>query len=249
MCNECQTSPRTSLVRRLTVFCRCALTLCAALLLCSCATRTGLRWDPEDHSRPVELSLIYPGDELEIAFREAPELSIVRTVRRDGRMNLRFLGDVEVVGKTPPELQKELQQRYSKHVQASDVSVTIRSNPPVFVSGAVMRPGRFLMDYPMTAFQAVAEAGGFDEEEAETRNVLVIRHDNGQRFGYSINMRPSLAGKSDPVFHLRPFDIVYVPRTPIAKVNQWIDQYINRLVPRAGGGLSVADDGGLLYGP
>jgi hypothetical protein len=30
---------------------------------------------------------------------------------------------------------------------------------------------------------------------------------------------------------LHPGDIVYVPKSRIGEVNQWVDQYLNRLVP------------------
>jgi hypothetical protein len=30
---------------------------------------------------------------------------------------------------------------------------------------------------------------------------------------------------------LKPFDIVYVPKSPIANVNVWVDQYIRRNIP------------------
>jgi len=30
---------------------------------------------------------------------------------------------------------------------------------------------------------------------------------------------------------LRPYDIVYVPKSAIANINTWIDQYIRRNIP------------------
>ena len=30
---------------------------------------------------------------------------------------------------------------------------------------------------------------------------------------------------------LRPFDIVYVPKSPIANVNVWVDQYVRKNLP------------------
>jgi hypothetical protein len=34
--------------------------------------------------------------------------------------------------------------------------------------------------------------------------------------------------------YLKPYDIVYVPKTAIASVNLWIEQYLTRMVPRIG---------------
>jgi hypothetical protein len=40
-------------------------------------------------------------------------------------------------------------------------------------------------------------------------------------------------GEIQPFF-LEPQDIVYVPQTEIARVDQWVDQHINKLIPRTG---------------
>jgi hypothetical protein len=78
------------------------------------------------------------------------------------------------------------------------------------------------------------QAGGFDMREAEVRNVVVIRHRDGQRYGYSVNLKPALEGGETHPFFLEPQDIVYVPRTKIAKVGQWVDQHINKIIPKTG---------------
>jgi hypothetical protein len=52
--------------------------------------------------------------------------------------------------------------------------------------------------------------------------------------GYIVDYKNVLKTGEGQLFYLEPRDIVYVPRTNIAKLNQWIDQYINKLVPRTG---------------
>jgi protein involved in polysaccharide export with SLBB domain len=78
------------------------------------------------------------------------------------------------------------------------------------------------------------QAGGFNVKEAEVRNVIVIRHINGRRCGQSINLKPALTGDEVQPFYLAPRDIVYVPQTTIAKVDQWVDQHINKIIPDTG---------------
>jgi hypothetical protein len=41
-----------------------------------------------------------------------------------------------------------------------------------------------------------------------------------------------LSGEEVKPFYLRPGDIVYVPQTTIARLNQWVDQHISRMLPR-----------------
>jgi len=106
------------------------------------------------------------------------------------------------------------------------------------VTGSVLEPGRIPMERPMTALEAIMSAGGFDAHTAEVRNVVVIRHAEGRRCGFLINFKPVLQGEKGSPFYLKPMDIVYVPRTTITKVNQWIDQHINRMLPDLGIGVS-----------
>ena len=47
-------------------------------------------------------------------------------------------------------------------------------------------------------------------------------------------------------FYLEPLDIVYVPRTKIVRVNQWIDQHINQLIPILGVEYSLPAGKGTL---
>jgi len=82
--------------------------------------------------------------------------------------------------------------------------------------------------------EAIMQAGGFIFPEAETRNVVVIRHIDGQRYAYAVNLEPALKGRRSEPFYLEPQDIVYVPRTKITEVGQWVDQHINNLIPEMG---------------
>jgi len=43
-----------------------------------------------------------------------------------------------------------------------------------------------------------------------------------------------MKGDVDGAFYLEPQDIVYVPRTTIVDVNDWVEQHINRIVPQFG---------------
>ncbi len=186
-----------------------------------------------EHPSPMALT---PGDVLDVKFFYTPTLNETQMVRPDGKIALQLIGEVEVEGKTPAELRDELQGLYANHLKAPEITVVIRlfHNRCVFVGGQVITPGIVEMPGKMTVLEAVMRAGGFDLREAEIRNVVVIRHRNGERYGYSINLKPALIGNEVQPFYLEPKDIVYVPRTEIAKVNQWIDQHINRIIPDTG---------------
>ena len=94
--------------------------------------------------------------------------------------------------------------------------------------GIIDMPGR------LTALAAIMQAGGFDTSRAKVKNVIVIRHKDGQRYGCALDFRDTLKGKEVKPFYLEPLDIVWVPETTIVKINRWIDQYINKIVPQTG---------------
>jgi protein involved in polysaccharide export with SLBB domain len=177
-----------------------------------------------------------PGDVLEVKFFYTPDLNEVQTVRPDGKITLQLIGEVEVERKSPAELQEELIKLYTSHLKTPEIAVIVRSfyERRVYVGGQVMAPGIVEMPGTMTLLEAIMHAGGFNVKEAEVRNVIVIRHINGQRYGQSINLKPALTGDKVQPFYLAPKDIIYVPQTTIAKVDQWVDQHINKIIPDTG---------------
>jgi protein involved in polysaccharide export with SLBB domain len=189
----------------------------------------------EEAMHPPHVALV-PGDVLEVKFFYTPDLNESQIVRPDGKIALQLVGEVEAGGKSPAELRDELLVLYTPHLKTPEITIVIRSfyDRRVFVGGKVMAPGIVEMLGRMTLLEAIMQVGGFDLREAEVQNVVVIRHINGQRYGQSIDLKPALTGDEVQPFYLEPKDIVYVPQTTIAKVNQWIDQHINKIIPDTG---------------
>ena len=80
----------------------------------------------------------------------------------------------------------------------------------VYVTGAVLRPGKIMSDRPITALQAIIEAG-CDYNRANLKSVVVIRQENGQTERHTLNLKGVLKGQGDDTFPLKPADVVYVP--------------------------------------
>lgn len=176
------------------------------------------------------------GDDLEVKFFHTPELNETQTVSPDGCISLQLIGEVKVEGVTPIQLRDGLFQMYTPHLKDPDIVVIVRSyqNRRVFIGGQVISPGIVQMPGKLTLLEAIMQTGGFNLRKAEVRNVIVIRHMDDKRYGYSLDLKAALAGKATNPFYLEPKDIVYVPRTTVVEVAQWIDQHINQLIPRTG---------------
>ncbi|MCB9871363.1 MAG: polysaccharide export protein [Planctomycetes bacterium] len=180
--------------------------------------------------------VLTPGTQLEVKFLHTPELNDKQAVRADGLVTLPMIGAVEVGGRTPEEVRDKLLDAYRGKLVDPDIRVLI-SNPSghrVYVGGQVRQPGSFPLSGPTTALEAVMLAGGPDLTQACTSGVLVIRHEANARRGYLVDLSQSLRGESARPFYLRANDVVFVPRTAIAKFDQWIDQYINKVFPNIG---------------
>lgn len=174
------------------------------------------------------------GDELAINLPFYEEETTTTTVAPDGNIYLSLIGPVPAEGRTPGELEADLESRYEKYLRFPTVGVVPKSygNRQVFVGGEVNRPGALNMPGPMGVMEAVIMAGGL-KETAGTRKVALIRR--GPE-GYpmmrivDLDEFTSMATAEQNLI-LQPYDVVFVPRSRIAEVNLWVDQFINKTVP------------------
>jgi protein involved in polysaccharide export with SLBB domain len=169
-----------------------------------------------------------PGDVFEIRFPFSPELNDRVTVGEDGTVSPKFVGGVIVGGLTVPEATARLKPLYAARLKDAEMSLTVRLYAPevFWVDGDVVHPGLIRSALPLTLERAVAEAGGA-KPGAATGDVLVIRRDdNGGLRAYQAALAP-LPGSSDPL--LKSFDVVYVPKTMIGSVSDFLATYTKGL--------------------
>jgi polysaccharide biosynthesis/export protein len=159
-----------------------------------------------------EMMNLRAGDVLKISFPGSPSLDTTQTIRRDGKITMPLVGDVDAAGMTPSALESKLVDLYAPQISSKQVTVeVVNSSLTVYVTGMVLRPGKILSDHPLTALEAVMEAGGFDYTKANLKNVVVIRREGGVLKNFKVNMKAELDGTRTAPFPLKPDDIVYVP--------------------------------------
>jgi polysaccharide export outer membrane protein len=152
------------------------------------------------------------GDTLSISFPGSSTLDTTQQIRTDGKIVLPLVGEVVAAGKTPEELQNELLKLYQPQVATKQVIVTVQSSTiPFYVTGAVLRPGPVIVNHPISALDAVMEAGGFDYTRANPKAVVVVRQEKDRTVRYKLNLKKALAGAEGEPFFLKPYDIIYVP--------------------------------------
>lgn len=216
---------------------RNALALLVAFAWCSCSTGPAF---PDDgspivyESQPPEIEpyRIAPGDGLSITFAFHPERNTDVTVRPDGKFSLSLVKEVHAAGKTTAELDAELTKALATQLKAPQLAVNVKTfaTQRVFVGGEVGRPGTVDLDSGLTALRALTAAGGLTSTAASDSLLLIRAAGPGKRIVKRLDLSKENLAKNDIL--LRPFDIVYAPRSSVSQVGLWVDQNINSVIPR-----------------
>jgi len=177
------------------------------LLWAGCAT------PPPQPESPKDTNIILrEGDVLAITFPGSTNLNTVQQIRRDGMISLPLLGDVAAVDLTPAEFQDKVVKMFEPQVATRSVLVSVQSSAfPIFVTGAVQRPGKMLISEPTTVIDAILDGGGFDYQRANIHKVRVVRQGNGKTERFVLNLQLVLDGQNTKPFYVRANDIIFVP--------------------------------------
>jgi|HubBroStandDraft_1064217.scaffolds.fasta_scaffold262419_2 polysaccharide export outer membrane protein len=176
-----------------------------------------------------------PGDQLEIKLFYNSELNTLVTVDPGGNIDLQLIGQIHAADLSVPELQQVIESRYGTQLTKPQASVVVKvfGREHVFVHGEVGRPGVVELTDSMTVLQAIASAGGL-KDTAREKEILIIRfpRSSGRPTVIKADVHSILQGH-EPISDLvlAPMDEIFVPRSHIADVNLWIDQYIRKNIP------------------
>ena len=114
-------------------------------------------------------------------------------------------------------------------LRAGDILYVPKANISVYVGGEVMHPGLLPLNGELSVMGAVFQAGGL-KETAQSNTVMVVRN-TGDGPPTVLKLRLDDAVKGKPVAVLQPFDVVYVPRSTISRIDHFVDQYIRQILP------------------
>jgi protein involved in polysaccharide export with SLBB domain len=164
-------------------------------------------------------------------------------VRPDGYISLQLVNEIMVAGLEPSEVNEILTEKYSLELRKPVVTVIVKSfaGRRVYVGGEVGQQGLLVMPAGLTALQAVTQSGGFPAM-AQPGETLVIRKGPDNRpIPMQVDLAAVLSGTTNGKdFRLQPDDILYVPKSSIAKVNLFVNQYIEHLLLFRGASLGFS---------
>ena len=168
-----------------------------------------LPYPPGPHTA-VRLS---PGDTIKIAFAENADLDQTQKIRRDGKVSLPLIGEVQAAGKRVMDFQNQLIGRYDEHLDNPEVLVTLENSPAtVIISGFAGKPGKIEFDRPTTVYQAIMEAGGVSDY-GSLSNIHLTRIINGVQRTESLNLKPSIRGQPIQPEYVQDGDVIYIGRS------------------------------------
>lgn len=211
----------------------------ALLLLNACAGKNAAKLNPSGSAAGPAVVMLPEYrlgilDELEIRVQFHERLNEMAKIRPDGRITLLEIGELYVLGLTANEVDRLITEAYAKNFHAPEVTIFVRNfaNRSVYVFGEVEKPGRLDLMPNMTVLQALAAAGG-SVRGAKLNSVVVLRPGNDgqlQATRLDLNRKAIHSGQAQDQL-LLPLDLVFVPKTTIANVNEFLTQIYDGLFP------------------
>ena len=171
--------------------------------------------------------VLYPGDEIEIATPTASELTRTQRIGQDGRISLPLVGQIMAADRTIAEVERDASDAFASQLRRPVVEITLKTAGPirVWVAGEVRTPGVVEMNGDLDAYQAVIQAGDFLPTAKQGEVALIRRGPGGVRMMRAVDLRP----RRGEVVALRRGDIIFVPRSTLGEVANFITLFRNAL--------------------
>lgn len=176
------------------------------------------------------------GDEIQIRFPYSATWNQDVEITTDGSASFMSIGRLIVAGMSLGQLKEVLSEAYARVFEDHELDVVVKTRGArmVYVMGEVDEPGVFELepDHRLTLLDAIARAGGPLKASAYLAHTLLIRWSasTGKQLTWTIDAREEYWAGAEPVY-LQPYDLVWIPNTPVDDVAIWVDNYIRRMIP------------------
>ncbi len=215
-----------------------AATLCAALAAAGCASRhdQGAAF-VRSHETPVASGqyIVGPADIIIVHTSGADELDGLRTtVRPDGKIDLRLLGEVDVAGLTTTEISAKLKGLLVRYYVAPEVVVQLFESRSrhYFVFGEVTYGGARVITGQETLLRALAEAQPTFLAWRQRIRVVRPAAEPGERKVMIVDMdKLAKSGDQSLDVRLQAGDVIEVPPSPLAWVGERVREVLYPVGP------------------
>lgn len=190
------------------------------ILIAGCSNTPSL---PQATTRPSMTTdvnnyqyLIGPGDSLTIFVWRNPEISGQFIVRPDGKVTTSLVEDIDVAGKTPSALAREIEEQLSVYINNPRVTVSVNNfkgplSEQVRVIGEATNPSAVNYTEHMTLLDLMIAVGGLTEF-ADGNNAKLVRVIDGKQVTFDLNIDDLIRdGDIKENVDMLPGDIVIIP--------------------------------------
>ena len=160
---------------------------------------------------------IGPADVVNIIVWRNPELSLSVPVRPDGMITTPLIDDLPAIGKTPTELERDMEKALVKYIRDPVVTVIVTSfagpaSEQIRVIGEAAKPQVLPYRKDMTVLDVMIAAGGLTDF-ADGNGARIFRVADGGKL-YSVRLR-DLVKRGDITANvaMRPGDILIIPQS------------------------------------
>ncbi len=181
---------------------------------------------PSGVGEPTKYTL-GPEDVIEISVRRHPEFSGSYPINAEGKIQYKFVGDIEIKGLTKTEVKDKIAQILGKFIISPDVDVTILEykSKVIYVIGEVGAPGKYFMRADKVSLREAVVQAGLPTLSASMRKTQLIRPDkSGKPKEKRVDLYALLyEGKLNLDQDMLPGDVLVVPATLFAKIARIIN--------------------------
>lgn len=174
-------------------------------------TRASLTTDVDEYQY-----LIGPGDSLTIFVWRNPEISGSFIVRPDGKVTTSLVEDIDVSGKTPSILAREIEEQLATYINNPRVTVSVNGfrgplSEQVRVIGEATNPSAVNYTEHMTLLDLMIAVGGLTEF-ADGNSAKLVRVVEGQQRTFDVNIDDLIRnGDIRQNVDMLPGDIIIIP--------------------------------------
>ncbi len=169
-------------------------------------------------------------DVVEITVMRHPEFSGTYAVSQEGKLQYKFVGDIQVTGMTKVQLEAKIHEIIAKFVISPEVNVTITEykSKVFYVLGEVGQPGKYYMrSETISVRDAVVMAGLPTQAAAMRKSKIITPSDKGGREQMVDIYGLLYSGDLNKNLMMKPGDFLYIPSTVMAKVFRVISPVSN----------------------
>lgn len=161
--------------------------------------------------------IIGPGDTLQVFVWRNPELSVTVPVKPDGKISTPLVEDMVAVGKSSPQLARDMEAVLSEYVRQPKVNIIVTTAASAFslvkVVGQVAHPQALPYREGMTVLDAVLEVGGLGQFASGNRS-RIVRMVNGKETVIHVKLADLVnSGDVHENIPLKPGDVLVVPQS------------------------------------